>query len=127
MADVIDHVDIVVSDLRTSVDFYDAALDPLGFVRVYEGADAVGFGTEKNDDFWIRQGPQPMADKTTGIHLAFVAKSNEAVDGFFAGAMAHGGREDHAPGFRPEFHPGYYAAFVWDADGNHIEAVNHNR
>ena len=41
--------------------------------------------------------------------------------------MAHGGREDKAPGFRLEFHPGYYAAFVWDSDGNHIEAVNHNR
>ena len=127
MANVIDHVDIVVRDLPASKEFYEAALEPLGFALVNEDADAVGFGTEKNDDFWIRQGPQPMADRTTGIHLAFVATSNGAVDRFFEGAMAHGGREDKAPGFRSEFHPGYYAAFLWDADGNHIEAVNHNR
>jgi catechol 2,3-dioxygenase-like lactoylglutathione lyase family enzyme len=127
MANVIDHVDIVVRDLSASKELYGAALEPLGFAVVYEGAEAVGFGTRENDDFWIRQGPQPMADRTTGVHLAFVATSNESVDGFFARAMAHGGREDKAPGLRPEFHAGYYAAFVWDSDGNHIEAVNHNR
>ena len=92
MANVIDHVDIVVRDLSAGKKFYEAALEPLGFALVYEEADALGFGTKKNDDFWIRQGPQPMADKTTGVHLAFVATSNEAVEGFFAGAMAHGGR-----------------------------------
>ena len=127
MANVIDHVDIVVSDLPSAKRLYAAALEPLGFSVVYEEPDAVGFGTEGNDDFWIRRSPQPMADRTTGVHVAFVATSNEAVDGFFQGAMAHGARDDHAPGFRPEFHPGYYAAFVWDPDGNHIEAVNHNR
>jgi predicted lactoylglutathione lyase len=127
VAGVIDHVDIVVADLVASSDFYRAALAPLGFDLLTEEEDAVGFGTQGNDDFWIRQRPQPMAEETTGVHLAFVAETNDAVNGFFAAAMERGGRVDKPPGYRPEFHAGYYAAFVWDMDGNHVEAVNHNR
>jgi predicted lactoylglutathione lyase len=120
-------VDIVVADLAASTRFYRAALDPLGFDLLYEEEGAAGFGTERNDDFWIRQRPQPMADQTRGVHLAFVAKDNQAVDWFFAAAMEHGARQDKPPGYRTEFHPGYYAAFEWNLDGNHIESVNHNR
>jgi predicted lactoylglutathione lyase len=127
MAGVIDHAGIVVADLATSRAFYRAALEPLGFRILYENEENVGLGTEGNDDFGIWQRPQPMAEETTGVHLAFVAADNEAVDAFFAAAMSHGGREHHSPAYHPEFHPGYYAAFVWDMDGNHVEAVHHNR
>lgn len=57
MAGVIDHVDIVVRDLPASKEFYEAALEPLGFALIFEDADSAGFGTQENDDFWIRQGP----------------------------------------------------------------------
>ena len=127
MSGVIDHVDLVVDDLDRSARLYEAALEPLGFQRLFEDDDAIGFGTTGNDDFWLRQAPQPMAPITTGVHLAFVAKENESVDQFFRRAIHGGAREDKAPAYRAEFHEGYYAAFVWDFDGNHIEAVNHNR
>jgi hypothetical protein len=60
MSGVIDHVDLVVADLVKSAGMYEAALSPLRFRSVFEEEDAIGFGTEANDDFWLRQGPQPM-------------------------------------------------------------------
>jgi catechol 2,3-dioxygenase-like lactoylglutathione lyase family enzyme len=102
VAGVIDHVDMVVADLTATRGFYEAALAPLGFHLLHEEGDAIGFGTEGNDDFWIRQGPQPEANNTTGAHLAFMAETNEAVDGFFA-AATEGGGVDEPPGYQPEF------------------------
>jgi len=57
-------------------------------------------------------------------HLAFQAQDRAAVDAFYKAALAHGGKDNGAPGERP-YHPGYYAAFVLDPDGNNIEAVHH--
>jgi len=117
---VVDHVLIVVSDLEPSRRFFEAALAPLGFGVVYEEEKCVDFGVKGSDDFAICRDGEP----STRAHVAFVAESREAVDAFFA-AMAHGGREKQAPGLRPEYHAGYYAAYVWDPDGNNVEAVHH--
>jgi catechol 2,3-dioxygenase-like lactoylglutathione lyase family enzyme len=120
---VIDHVLLVVRDLAASRRFYEAALKPLGFDVMYEEAHGVAFGTEGHDDFGIFEGDSP----STRAHVAFVASSREAVDGFYAAAMSSGGRDKAAPRIRQEYHPGYYGGFVFDPDDNNIEAVFHDR
>jgi catechol 2,3-dioxygenase-like lactoylglutathione lyase family enzyme len=61
------------------------------------------------------------------MHLAFAADGLEQVDAFHAAALAAGGRDNGPPGERPRYHPGYYAAYVLDPDGNNVEAVHHGR
>jgi catechol 2,3-dioxygenase-like lactoylglutathione lyase family enzyme len=121
---VVDHVLFVVRDLQASRRFYRAALGPLGFEAVNAQEDGLSFGVKGADDFAVYQGKlgEPT---TTGAHVAFMAEDKESVDAFFAAAMSAGGRENHPPGNRPEYHAGYYAAFVFDPDGNNIEAVHH--
>ncbi len=71
--------------------------------------------------FWVgANGP-----RSGPIHVAFAADSREQVDAFHLAALAAGGRDNGAPGVRPEYHPNYYGAFVLDSDGNNIEAVCH--
>ena len=65
-------------------------------------------------------------EPTRHVHIAFVA-TNETVDAFHAALTAAGYRDNGTPGERPRYHPGYYAAYVLDPDGNNIEAVDHNR
>ena len=119
---VVDHVDLLVRDLVASRRFYQATLAPLGFGLVDERADGASFGDEGADDFGINENAEP----TTRAHVAFVAPSRAAVDAFYTAALAAGGREKSAPAVRPEDSPTYYAAFVWDPDGNNIEAVHHD-
>ena len=61
------------------------------------------------------------------MHLAFPAGDDATVDAFHRAAVAAGYRDNGAPGERPEYHTGYYAAFVLDPDGNNVEVVSHNR
>jgi catechol 2,3-dioxygenase-like lactoylglutathione lyase family enzyme len=82
---------------------------------------AAGFGRQGKPDFWIGQGdPAGQA-----VHIAFAASDRASVDAFHEEALAAGGRNNGYPGLRPEYHPSYYAAFVFDPDGNNIEAVCH--
>jgi predicted lactoylglutathione lyase len=76
------------------------------------------------DDFWI--GPAVDGPPTSGVHVAFGARSREEVDAFFAAALAAGGRERVAPGVQRQYGDRYYGAFVEDPDGNNIEAVFHS-
>jgi catechol 2,3-dioxygenase-like lactoylglutathione lyase family enzyme len=123
------HLSFGVSDLARSSQFYDAALAPLGFVRVFEkGLRAVGYappGTNESDDKFalLARGSEARAPGA-GFHLAFDAPSREAVDAFHAAALANGGQDDGAPGLRPHYGPTYYAAFVVDPDGYKLEAVH---
>jgi catechol 2,3-dioxygenase-like lactoylglutathione lyase family enzyme len=71
-------------------------------------------------DFWISQGEPGQA-----FHIAFAADERATVDAFHEAAMAAGGRDNGGPGLRPEYHRNYYGAFVFDPDGNNIEAVCH--
>ena len=120
---VIDHIGVGVRDFEESLDFYARALAPLGFERVaYVDADnrAAGFGVLGRDDFWIHEG-RPAGR----MHVAFDAESRDAVDTFHAEALDAGGRDNGAPGLRPEYSDTYYAAYVLDPNGNNIEAVFH--
>ena len=122
---MIDHVSIAVRDLARSAAFYEAVLAPLGHARLVVREHMIGFG-KTHSEFWInlRETMAPVAPDV-GAHVAFRARSAEAVDAFHAAAMAHGGIDDGGPGRRP-YGAGpniYYAAFVRDPDGNRVEAV----
>jgi catechol 2,3-dioxygenase-like lactoylglutathione lyase family enzyme len=117
---MLDHVGLAVSDFARSKEFFKQALAPLGYQLVMEFPDAAGFGKDGKPDFWIGQG------KAAGSsHVAFVAERRRIVDEFHKAAIAAGGRDNGGPGLRPQYHPTYYGAFVFDADGNNLEAVCH--
>jgi catechol 2,3-dioxygenase-like lactoylglutathione lyase family enzyme len=122
---VIDHVTIGVSDLARSREFYARALVPLGFSEigpVSEGASEIEFGLEEAPDFAISTAYGTGAP----VHVAFAADRREQVDAFHAAALAAGGRDNGAPGLRPEYSDGYYGAFVIDPDGHNVEAVHYD-
>jgi catechol 2,3-dioxygenase-like lactoylglutathione lyase family enzyme len=118
---LIDHVQLVVRDLEASRAFYTAVLEVL---QVPMGGEADGFFWA--DEFCVSTADSDAAQgKLTGpTHVAFQAADRAMVDAFHKAALAHGGKDNGAPGERP-YHPGYYAAFVRDPDGNNIEAVYH--
>lgn len=117
---MIDHVFLNVSDYERSRSFYERALAPLGVTLQMEYGKGGGFGLEGKPFFWIRE------QKPTGeMHVAFHCEAREPVDAFHAAALSAGGADNGAPGLRLHYHPTYYAAFVYDPDGNNIEAVCH--
>jgi catechol 2,3-dioxygenase-like lactoylglutathione lyase family enzyme len=118
---VVDHVLFVVGDLDASRRLYTAALAPLGFEELLVEERGVHYGAEGMDDFAIYLG-SPV---TSAAHVAFVADGREAVDGFFAAALANGATMRAEPGVYPQYSERYYAAFVNDLHGNNIEAVWH--
>jgi catechol 2,3-dioxygenase-like lactoylglutathione lyase family enzyme len=125
-----------VGDIARATEFYLKALAPLGYGLVMEvsaaatghGA-ALGFGPpgkaadfqSGKPSFWIGEG-----ERSSGpVHVAFVAPSRAAVDAFYRAALDAGGKDNGPPGLRPHYHADYYAAFVFDPDGNNVEAVCH--
>ncbi len=110
---LIDHLHLKVRDLEASRRFYKAALEALG-IPLVEG-DSHFFA----DELWVDVGPA-----VAHVHFAFQAKDRATVDRFHAAVLAAGGRDNGAPGER-KYHPGYYAAFALDPDGNNVEAVHH--
>jgi len=113
-------VRLPVRDLTRSRAFYERALQPFG-VRVVQTAQGPGFALE-DQDFWITE--QEVA--AGSVHVAFAAPDRQTVDAFHAGALEAGGVDNGRPGLRPQYHSGYYAAFVLDPDGNNVEAVFHD-
>ena len=118
---LIDHLQLVVRDLAASRTFYEAVLQVL----------QVPIGGSGDDYFWADElfvstaaSAAAQGHLTGRHHLAFQAADEAMVDAFHASALRHGGIDHGAPGPRP-YHPGYYAAFVLDPDGNNIEAVYH--
>jgi catechol 2,3-dioxygenase-like lactoylglutathione lyase family enzyme len=118
---LIDHIQLVVSDLDASRAFYEAVFEAL----------KIPMGGTGPDYFWADELFVSTADseaaqgRLTGrLHLAFQAQDKAMVDAFYEAALAHGGTDNGAPGER-RYHPGYYACFVLDPDGNNIEAVFH--
>ena len=123
-----DHLSVGVENLERAAAFYDAVMGALGYVRLSESARAVcygpaGFGGEPPFAV-VRFGPDAKAPRL-GFHLAFAAKSRDAVDRFHAAAVGAGGVDEGPPGIRENYNPGYYAAFVRDLDGHRLEAVLH--
>ena len=126
---MIDHTGFYVSNLESSKLFYSSTLKSLGYVlRLEFAGKAAGFGPENPAEgadpgggFWITQG----TPYTPRVHLAFSASGKEEVDAFWHAALRAGATDNGAPGYRPQYHAGYYAAFVLDPDGYNIEAVFH--
>jgi catechol 2,3-dioxygenase-like lactoylglutathione lyase family enzyme len=118
------HLSFGVADLARAVRFYDAALAPLGYVRVWNSADQVGYGLPGgNDKLALKLQPGPVVPPGPGFHLALQAPDHAAVDRFHAEALHSGGSDAGAPGPRPHYGATYYAAFVHDPDGHKLEAV----
>jgi catechol 2,3-dioxygenase-like lactoylglutathione lyase family enzyme len=118
------HVSIGVADVERAAQFYDAVLSKLGFRRVMEILPyGIAYGL-KFPQFWVQMPHDHNAPRAgNGAHIAFNANSKSAVNAFHAAALSAGGRDDGAPGYRPQYTPEYYGAFVRDLDGHKIEAV----
>ena len=110
-----DHVHLRAADLEASRNFYRAALAALG--RTFSSESPGHFSS---DELWV----SPAEGTPSRVHLAFQTASREVVQRFYQAALAAGGRDNGPPGER-KYHPGYYAAYVLDPDGNNIEAVHH--
>ena len=112
---LLDHVHIRVADLERSKRFYRAVLEVLGreLTSELDGAFSA-------DELFVSADGEP----TARLHVAFQAPDRETVDRFHAAALAAGGRDNGGPGER-RYHPGYYAAYALDPDGNNVEAVFH--
>jgi catechol 2,3-dioxygenase-like lactoylglutathione lyase family enzyme len=118
---LIDHLQLVVKDLATSRRFYQAVFDSIGIPIAGEG-DTYFWADEL---FISTASSEAAAGQLTGRHhLAFQARDRATVEAFHQAALAAGGQDNGAPGERP-YHPGYYAAFAIDPDGNNIEVVYH--
>jgi catechol 2,3-dioxygenase-like lactoylglutathione lyase family enzyme len=115
---LIDHIHLRTRDLPAMKRFYRAVLEAVG-VPITEGRQDDGAEYFFADELWVDVG-----EPASHVHLAFQAWDQETVQRFHAAALAHGGRDNGGPGERP-YHPGYYAAFAYDPDGNNIEAVFH--
>ena len=118
---LIDHLQLVVKDLAATRRFYEAVLKALD----------IPIGGEGDSFFWADElfvssvDSEAAAGRPTGrCHLAFQAKDRAMVEAFHKAGLAAGGADNGAPGERP-YHPGYYAAFLLDPEGNNIEAVFH--
>jgi catechol 2,3-dioxygenase-like lactoylglutathione lyase family enzyme len=118
---LIDHLQLVVADLAASRRFYEALFEVL----------EIPIGGSADSHFWYDElfvsspdGPESLGKLTGRHHLAFQAKDRATVDAFYRAGLAAGGKDNGAPGER-DYHPGYYAAFLLDPDGNNIEAVFH--
>jgi catechol 2,3-dioxygenase-like lactoylglutathione lyase family enzyme len=125
----LDHVTVTAADLAESLRFYDAALAPLGLVRLSE------LGDEEEDDaelevagygpagatavLWVVHGPVP----TRAVHIAFRAATRAEVERFHAAAVTAGGTSHDAPRRWPIFRRGEFSASVTDPDGNLVEAI----
>lgn len=118
---LIDHLHLVVRDLAASKRFYEAVLGALDIPLGGEGPGFFWF-----DELFVSTAESAAAQgQLTGrVHFAFQAKNREAVEAFHAAGLEVGAEDRGAPGLRP-YHPGYFAAFLTDPDGNNVEAVFH--
>lgn len=124
---MIDHMGVRTGQLAAAQRFYDAAFAALGGGMRYQvpmtytaGRAVMGYGRDR-PQFWLNEG----TTASEAQHVAFTARNRAEVAAFYHAALAAGGRDNGAPGLRPQYHPDYYGAFVLDPDGNNIEAVCH--
>ncbi|BBX04983.1 glyoxalase [Mycolicibacterium moriokaense] len=123
---VIDHFGINCANWDESKAFYDKVLGVLGYTRQMDFEVAIGYGKEGKPDFWIADmNAGDAAGPNREVHFAFQAADTAAVQAFYDAAIEAGAESLHPPRLWPEYHPGYYGAFVRDPDGNNVEAVFH--
>jgi catechol 2,3-dioxygenase-like lactoylglutathione lyase family enzyme len=124
------HLSLGVTAIERAAAFYDAVLAPLGYARVWSDlapgrpGQAVGYGHPgRGDELALKLVNPGSLGAMPGLHVAFAAPSRQAVDAFHAAALCAGGADNGPPGLRPHYGPDYYAAFVIDPEGYHLEAV----
>lgn len=119
---MISHVSIGVHEVGKAGKFYDAALGALGYKRLYDSAEAIGYGDD-SPKFWVMKAAHPVPpDAASGLHFCFDAKNHSDVDNFHAAALKAGGNDNGKPGLRPDYGDNYYAAFIVDPEGYRLEA-----
>lgn len=130
---MIDHLSFYTTDFDAAQKFYDAALGALGYVRnknmvmtwdkALPNRRCCAYGEGEKPCFWVVESTEAASPR----HLAFVAKSQDAVRAFHSVGIEAGGKDNGAPGPREHYHAGYYGSFLIDPDGNNVEAVIHSR
>lgn len=128
---MIDHVGFAVRDYDRAKAFYGKTLAAIGYTLIMEvqgdvnasGYPAAGYGMNGKPDFWI--GAEGNVGDPVPLHVAFAVKTRAMVDAFHTAALAAGGKDNGGPGLRPHYHPNYYGAFIFDPEGNNVEAVCH--
>lgn len=131
---MLDHISFSVKDFEQSVKFYDETLKILGFERLmtFETDDhrVVGYGVNGRPSLWIGVETNPNlkedVGRTRGFHVAFQAPNIKAIHTWHQKCLDLGGMDNGLPGIRPEYHPGYYGAFIIDPNGYRIEAALHH-
>ncbi|KAF4835522.1 hypothetical protein CGCTS75_v002181 [Colletotrichum tropicale] len=121
----IDHVGLYVpaSIYKETVQWYLTALEPIGFKKFVEPNEyACGLGIH-SPDFWIASHKAEKAN--IPLHIGFKAENRKVIVEFHKAALEAGGKDNGAPGLRPQYHPNYYGAFVIDPAGNNVEVVCH--
>ena len=117
---MIAHAGLVVGNYEKAKEFYTTILAPIGYKLYMDLPEykVIGFSDAAHSSFWLseRGGLAPG-------HIAFAAKSKSEVEEFYKSALAAGGTDNGAPGYRTNYSPGYYAAFIHDADKNNVEVV----
>ena len=122
------HVSVGVSDVERAARFYDPVLAALGYKRVMEYLPhAIAYGESSNwPAFWVQLPHNQMpASFGNGVHVRFIARSKAALNAFHEAALKNGGSNNGEPGPRADYGPDYYGAFIYDLDGNKLEATLH--
>ena len=119
---VIDHLWIRVADVARARAFYETIAPHAGLILGHDAPDRVQYRGPRGGSFSLVAGTP-----TEHVHMAFGTDDDGAVQRFHKVATEAGYKSRGAPGERPRYHPGYYAAYVFDPDGNNIEVVNHHR
>ncbi|MFC3231552.1 VOC family protein [Marinibaculum pumilum] len=119
---MLNHVSIGVADIARARDLYDAALAPLGYRCLDSGEAHLGYGADAIGLWLLKEEGVSPGDPRPGLHLCFEAPDRSAVAAFHEAALARGGRDNGAPGLRPDYGADYFAGFVIDPDGYRIEA-----
>jgi catechol 2,3-dioxygenase-like lactoylglutathione lyase family enzyme len=119
-----DHVGLEVTDLERSGRFYDALMYAIGGRRMFEGPGAIAYGIDRPQLWLVARGRGVDGDRYAFGHIALTAAGKAAVDAAYAAGTANGGRDDGAPGPRPQYGPSYYAAYIADPDGYRVEVVS---
>jgi catechol 2,3-dioxygenase-like lactoylglutathione lyase family enzyme len=115
-----DHIGLKVKDLDASVRFYTAALGALGYEVTSQDETVAALGDKGGSSLWL------YADAKLAhslVHMAFRVDERGAVDAFYREGLKARGRDNGAPGVRKDYSPNYYAAFLFDPDGNNVEAL----
>lgn len=116
-----DHVVFGVSDYEASKAFFLKALEPIGLTIVSENELGVELSADGEASLCLRR----AGEKSGHLHLAFTAVNRRQVESFYHAALEAGGKDNGAPGLRPNYTGQYYAAFVIGPDGHNIEVVCH--